>query len=107
MYPKSRYFIRLIKGHNYTLDVLVKSVLEDGMVINATILKEILQNVVDRLDHRNLNEIDYFYQNPPTVEILSVYLWKEIRKLLDPSIDLIVELHETDTIKAIFSGEFR
>ncbi len=59
-------------GHNYTLAVSVTGRLDDetGMVVNVTELGEVLRReVVERLDHRNLNTDVPFLKNVvPTME---------------------------------------
>lgn len=47
---------------NLIVEVTVKGPIDEksGMVINITILKKFIQDVVDQLDHKNLDDIDYF-----------------------------------------------
>lgn len=64
-----------IHGHNWKVLVEIETnALVDGMVIDFTKLKEI----IDKLDHKNLNEILDF---EPTAENLVKYLYNQIDNL--------------------------
>ncbi|MCU0455920.1 MAG: 6-carboxytetrahydropterin synthase [Bacteroidales bacterium] len=69
-------------GHNYVLWVTVRGEPSDdhGFVMNATTLKEIiLDKVVNKLDHRNMNlEVDFMSGKIATTENLAVAIWNEL-----------------------------
>jgi len=69
-------------GHNYVLWVTVRGELSDdtGFVMNATTLKEIiLDKVVNKIDHRNMNiEVDFMAGKIATTENLAVAIWNEL-----------------------------
>jgi 6-pyruvoyltetrahydropterin/6-carboxytetrahydropterin synthase len=78
-------------GHDYRLEVTVEGpVKNDGMILNLTDLKLILQETVtDELDCRFLDrEIAYFKKNLPTGENILLYLWPQIAGKLPPGIAL-------------------
>ena len=64
-----------LHGHNYTVDVFITGPLnEDGMVMDFNQLKAIIKKeVIDELDHNNLNDI---IDNPTAEKILE---WIENR----------------------------
>ena len=67
-----------LHGHNWKVLVEIKTdKLVNGMVIDFTKLKEI----INKLDHKNLNDILNF---EPTAENISKYIYDEI-DLLEPS----------------------
>ena len=74
-----------LHGHNYVLEVEVTRVLwktftKTGMIVDFTEFKNIInEHVIDKYDHRNLND---FMQNP-TVEVLL----SEIADILDRELD--------------------
>ena len=86
-------------GHNYDLDVKVVGEVDPvtGMVIDLKVLKDIIEEkVVDRFDHRNLNEeIEEFKEMNPTAEYICYVIWKILREELDEKFDLWVRLYET------------
>ena len=67
-------------GHNYILDVSVKGGVDErtGYVIDLSAIKEIVtREVIDKVDHRNLNlEVDFLRGIIPTTENLVVAMWR-------------------------------
>ena len=76
-------------GHNYILDVSVKGGLEErtGYVIDLSRIKEIVtREVIDKVDHRNLNlEVDFLRDTIPTTENLVVSIWRVLEPALKPA----------------------
>jgi 6-pyruvoyltetrahydropterin/6-carboxytetrahydropterin synthase len=66
-------------GHNYTLDVSVTGPIDDrtGYVMDLAQLKAVVQReVVEKVDHRNLNiEVDFMRGLIPTTENIVVAMW--------------------------------
>ena len=75
-------------GHNYTLDVSVTGPVDErtGYVIDLAKLKQIVQReVVDKVDHRNLNlEVDFMRNVIPTTENIVVAMWRAIEPHVAP-----------------------
>ena len=75
-------------GHNYTLDIFVSGEVDDktGYVIDLARLKAIVQReVVDKVDHRNLNlEVDFMRGIIPTTENIVVAMWRAIEPHVVP-----------------------
>jgi len=72
-------------GHNYVVEVLVGGAVdaETGMVINLADLDSVvLERVVDRFDHANLNLDPLFLNRVPTTENLSIALFALLRDAL-------------------------
>lgn len=96
-------------GHNYVLDVTVEGEIdnETGMVINLSDLKEIVQEVLEEFDHKNLNEdLPYFKDLIPTTENIAIVLWDLIFRKLPNNVNLVeVRLFETDDLFVIYKGE--
>lgn len=76
-------------GHNYILDVSVKGGLDErtGYVIDLSRIKEIVtEQVIDKVDHRNLNlEVDFLRDTIPTTENLVVAIWRVLDPALKPA----------------------
>jgi len=89
-------------GHNYELFVTVKGEIntETGFLIDLRVLKEIiLNNVVDKLDHMNINlDVDFMKGKMASTEILAM----EIFRILSPKIKAegaelhSIKLYETE-----------
>ncbi len=95
-------------GHNYALEVWVEGEIdpETGFVIDLKKLKHIiLDSIVDRFDHRNLNlDCPEFKGLNPTTENISKVIWTILRDQLDPKLGLEVHLSETEKNKVVYNG---
>ncbi|MBD3379900.1 MAG: 6-carboxytetrahydropterin synthase QueD [Candidatus Omnitrophica bacterium] len=95
-----------LHGHNWKVEVAASSEkLDDlGMVIDFTELKKSLKACLSGLDHKYLNDIEYFKDNNPTSENMAKYIFdrvSEIRK--DVKIDSVT-VWETETSSATYSA---
>ncbi len=100
-----------LHGHNYRVRVWArgKELSEGGMLIDFGVLKEGLRTVLGQLDHRNLNDIAYF-QDDPSAERIARYVFEELTALLKEQhlpYDLLwaVDVFETPTSMARYEGE--
>jgi len=70
-------------GHNYILWVTIKGEPsgENGFVLNMNTLKEIiLDKVISKLDHKNINiEVDFMKGKIATTENLAISIWNELK----------------------------
>lgn len=96
-------------GHNYVLEVSVEGDVdpETGMVIDLKKLKDIMRRqVVDRVDHRNLNtDVDFLRGVVPTAENLAIAFWNELAPAIDQGKLQEVILRETDRNSVTYRGE--
>ena len=96
-------------GHNYVLEVTVRGQPdpETGYVLSLSQLKDILHAmVVDKCDHRNLNEEVAFLRGViPSTENLVIAFWNEIERCIPPPAKLHrVRLFETPRNFAEYFG---
>ena len=72
-----------LHGHNYKVYAHVRGELlnEGGMLLDFTKLKGALRKVIGQLDHTNLNDMEYFNQNP-SAERIATYIYENIVELL-------------------------
>lgn len=98
-----------LHGHSYRLKVTVTGeLLESGMIINFHDLKKIVNDkVIDRYDHRFLNEFEEYKNKPTTVENLVLFIHKAIKEQLkDHGISLVsTVLYETPSSYATVEEE--
>jgi len=96
-------------GHNYELEVGVRGDInpETGFVMDMKVLKDLIkQEVEERMDHKNLNEeVDEFKQMNPTAENIAVVIWQNLRKHIDPNLELEIKLYETPRNFVVYRGE--
>lgn len=101
-----------LHGHNYKVYVHVKgSVLnEGGMLLDFSKLKDALKQVTGKIDHTNLNDIQWFDQNP-SAERIAFYIYSELLEIL-PELKktdgkqpwlYAVDVFETDTNRARYT----
>lgn len=67
-------------GHNWGLKVtLAGTDLADGMLIDFNIVKKELRSFIEGLDHKVLNETEYFRDLDPTAENLARLIYEHFR----------------------------
>jgi 6-pyruvoyltetrahydropterin/6-carboxytetrahydropterin synthase len=71
-----------LHGHNWKVEVsVVKDALDKtGMVLDFKLLKEGLNKVLEKLDHRYLNDVAYFKKVNPTSENIAEFIFKNLRR---------------------------
>lgn len=98
-----------LHGHNYKVYAHVRGekLDEGGMLLDFTELKGTLRKVCGLLDHKNLNDFEYFDQNP-SAERIATFIASEILKEI-PGLKkndtgraylYAVDVFETDTSRA-------
>jgi 6-pyruvoyltetrahydropterin/6-carboxytetrahydropterin synthase len=74
-------------GHNYVLWVTVKGEpsAEHGFVMNINTLKQIiLDSVISKIDHKNINlEVDFMQGMVATTENIAMAIWNELKPLIE------------------------
>ena len=93
-----------IHGHNWEVGVTVSSgkLNKIGIVADFRDVKRLLNGVLKKLDHRDLNKIAYFKKVNPTSENIAKFIYDELRrKKLSVS---SVSVRETEDSKAVYSG---
>jgi 6-pyruvoyltetrahydropterin/6-carboxytetrahydropterin synthase len=89
-------------GHTYRLKVWLEGKPSAiGWVMDFSEVKKILQPVLDKIDHKVLNNVEGLAN--PTCELVAMWLWNELK----PRLPLLkkVELHETPTSGVIYEGD--
>lgn len=86
-----------IHGHTWKVRLTVGSneLNEQGMVVDFRALKEALNFVLNKYDHKMLNEIAPFDKINPTAENLSCQIYKELKLLLKDCLLLQVSVWES------------
>jgi len=71
-------------GHTFRLEVAVEGSPTKGYVMDFLKLREIVDGIIGRLDHRNLNA---FFDNP-TTENVAIWIAEEVKKELPEDVRL-------------------
>ena len=96
-----------VHGHNYRVQVLVRGEKLDqtGMLADFVVLKKLLRDISERLDHVFLNDIEPFITVNPTAENMAVYFCEKMQeglKMENPVEVAEVKVWETDIQSATY-----
>lgn len=95
-----------LHGHNWKIEVRIKGeALNDaGVLIDFGEVKMHLSSIIEKLDHKFLNELDYFQANSPSSENIACFVAKELQALInDASIKVAsVTAWESENASATF-----
>jgi 6-pyruvoyltetrahydropterin/6-carboxytetrahydropterin synthase len=91
-------------GHNYIVEVTVKAA--PGSLHIAGFEKIVDQNLIEILDHKNLNvDVPYFVKVIPTVENLAVFAWDSLCGKFDKAVLHCVTIQETEKTFCSYYGK--
>jgi len=95
-------------GHNWKVDVTVRATELDqcGMGIDFKILKKTVKEVIDQLDHNDLNTLPAFREKNPSSEHIAEFIFSKVKALLSSDRYSIysVKVMETDTQGLTYYG---
>lgn len=77
-----------LHGHNWKIEICVagKTLNNTGVLADFGELKQHVSEIMTRLDHKFLNELDYFNDdNPPSSENIARYIANSLQTLLNNS----------------------
>jgi 6-pyruvoyltetrahydropterin/6-carboxytetrahydropterin synthase len=99
-----------LHGHNYYLEITIKGVPEEktGYVMDLKKLKAVVhEEILSKVDHKNLNDIIVFKNIIPTTENIAVVFWEILSPLLkgDNYSLYSVKISETEKNSVIYKGE--
>ena len=87
-------------GHNYELIVQLTGVpdAETGYVMDMKLLSDLINDkVIERFDHRNLNEDCAEFKNVnPTAENIVIAIYDLLRPEIDEKLEMKIRLYETE-----------
>lgn len=74
-----------VHGHNWAVEVYIRGEeLDDtGMLVDFRRLKESIGEVVARMDHKDLNQLDAFSERNPTSEHIAEFMYGELSSVCD------------------------
>lgn len=96
-----------LHGHNFLAEVSVaaESLNEEGLLIDFRVVKGWTDEVLEQLDHKYLNELDYFKNRNPSSEAIARFLYDRIgEKALRAKVTLSrVTVWESDNSRVTYS----
>ena len=93
-----------LHGHTWKVEVfLAKEKLNElGMVEDFTVLKKNFKAFLERLDHKCLNDLEYFKDVNPTTENIAKYIYEHFADEAAPLKLVRVQVWESDMASAIY-----
>src|SRR4051812_33631034 len=68
-----------VHGHNFRVRVVIEGErLDNGMLVDFLDVKDLMRNVIARLDHQFLNDIAPFDERNPSAENIAEYFYSEM-----------------------------
>jgi len=97
-----------LHGHNWKVEIEVEGEKLDkiGMLVDFTILKKNLSDILKEMDHRLLNDMEAFKNNNPSAELISKYIYERMRKTLPEGVNISgVAVWESERSQAVYTGK--
>jgi 6-pyruvoyltetrahydropterin/6-carboxytetrahydropterin synthase len=90
-------------GHNWKVEVTVRATQLDelGMGIDFKALKKEVKQIIDQLDHHNLNDLPAFRDKNPSSEHIAMFIYDSLEKQLQND---RYRLHSVTVLETDFSG---
>jgi len=96
-------------GHNYTIEVTVVGEINEntGYLIDISQLKKIIrENVINKLDHKNLNlDVEFLKNKIPTAENILIGIWNQLVDKIPAGKLYSIKLYETENNYVEYRGE--
>jgi 6-pyruvoyltetrahydropterin/6-carboxytetrahydropterin synthase len=76
-----------LHGHNWKIEVYVtgKELDEAGVLMDFGIIKKQVAEIMSLLDHKYLNDLEFFKSNQPSSENIATLIARELQKRIDNS----------------------
>ena len=74
-------------GHNWKVEVYVRGEKLDkgGVLLDFGVIKKHVSEIMTKLDHKYLNELDYFQQDQPSSENIAYFVATELQQRINNS----------------------
>jgi 6-pyruvoyltetrahydropterin/6-carboxytetrahydropterin synthase len=96
-------------GHNFGVEVVVEGEKLDERVhylVDFKVIKGLTKDVLERLDHKHLNEVECFTEINPSSENLAMFIYRELRDRMPENVRLAeVSVSEKNSSKATYWEE--
>lgn len=97
-----------LHGHNWVVEAIIKGDDIDhlGMLVDFRVVKKGLDEILDSLDHRYLNELPIFKNGNPSSENIAKYIYHKLSGIMGKGVQLVeVKVWESDDSWASYSEE--
>ena len=92
-----------LHGHNWKVEITIagEQLDKSGMLVDFKILKSTLNKVLDKFDHKDLNELEELKGISPSSENIARFIYQELKKDIPQLKEISV--WETEKAKATYS----
>ena len=92
-------------GHNWKVEITARgnSLDKANIMLDFKILKKELNKTLDLIDHKDLNELEYFKGQSPSSEMIAKFIYENVKKEIDCIYSVAV--WETPTSCAVYYEE--
>lgn len=98
-----------LHGHNFTVEVSLasKKLNEEGLLIDFRILEGWIEEILDKLDHKFLNDTPHFKNINPSSENIAKYIYDRVyEKVNSQKIDVSrITVWESENARVSYNGE--
>lgn len=93
-----------LHGHTHVVEVTILGEKLDkaGMVADFVVLKKTLSEILTKIDHVCLNDIQFFKENNPTSENIARYIYQKYSESIKPIKVKQVQVWESDSSSVIY-----
>lgn len=83
-----------LHGHNFKVEVTVGAsrLTNEGILIDFRLVKKWLNEILDEMDHRHLNELPFFAGKNPSSENIAYYIYQEMKIMIQETHIDVVEV---------------
>lgn len=96
-------------GHNFGVEVVVEGDTLDPKVqylVDFKELKRMTRTVLDKLDHKHLNEVECFTEINPSSENLAMFIYRNLKANMPGNVSLVeVSVSENSSSRATYWEE--
>ena len=97
-----------IHGHTWNVEVYLQGNIlnKEGMLIDFSKVKELLEEEINKYDHRLINEVEPFIVINPTAENIACEIYKNLKKRIPQNVSIAkVAVWESPNACAIYREE--
>ena len=96
-----------VHGHNWKVEVTASgsNLDKSNILIDFKMLKKITNEVIDYLDHKDLNELEEFKGQSPSSEFIAKFIYYKLKEQIKEV--LRVDVWETPTSRASYFEELK
>ena len=89
-------------GHNWKVEVTARgnSLDNSNILIDFKVLKKVVNEIMDYLDHKDLNELEEFKNESPSSEFIAKFIFKKAKETIKEVCR--VDVWETPTSRASY-----